>query len=94
MAYSQSKKTTGIEKKLQVIRTQLYGKDNGITTYSIKTENTKTKSTLKESSAVATFNVDYLKKDLLKIVLLTILAMGAQMFIYFSQTHKLIGQLF
>lgn len=66
MAYLQGKKTTISEKKLQALRIQLYGKETFF----------KDKSS--GYTPVKTIEVNYLKRDLLKILLLAILAIGAQ----------------
>lgn len=91
MAYSQTKKDT-IERKLQALRAQLYGKEalqektliskpapSGTFKFSSHGAAEKT-SSVYPASAV---EVNFLKKDLLKILSLASLAIGGQIIFYF-----------
>lgn len=91
MAYSQSKKQTEAEKKLQVIRMQLYGKEeksaqNVVTNTNSGSKSFKfTSSDIKPSGAAVTRREDnYLKKDLLKTVTLATFAIAAQLILKFT----------
>lgn len=103
MSYSRSRKLTDTEKKLQALKTQLYGK-----TYSLPTSTGKT--TTSSSSSLPTFqfnrnidqrenfykpllekdNQDYFKKDLLKTLLLATVIVGIQTFLFIGLKKGLI----
>ncbi|KKR80152.1 MAG: hypothetical protein UU73_C0001G0319 [Candidatus Daviesbacteria bacterium GW2011_GWA1_41_61] len=87
MSYSQSKKLTDTEKKLQSLRAQLYGKDKDLTpTSPSKTNSFSFKSSPEEAApgTKTTADTGYLRHDLLKILLLASLMIGAQVALYFS----------
>lgn len=93
MPYSQSKKTSGTEKRLQALKAQLYGKEE---TAPKVTSSQNTSYTFTAGSSVQTMqtviqsNTGYLKKDLTKITFLAALIFLAQIALYLSVQYKLI----
>lgn len=105
MGYSQSKKLTDAEKRLQMLKLQLYGKEINYSEKIKKTDNLKdaNSSTLPTSSLSAdgigflnhseliqSTDPHYLRKDLIKIFILAFLAISTQLILYFSLNHGLI----
>lgn len=93
-------KITLEQKRLEQLRRQLYGKERD--TVSIKKQPEKTSSsnsshsyslaaveTLPGSSQSVSLDINYLKKDLLKIVSLSATALAAQLLLYFSLQMKI-----
>ncbi|OGE33986.1 hypothetical protein A3C59_05440 [Candidatus Daviesbacteria bacterium RIFCSPHIGHO2_02_FULL_36_13] len=69
MSIQQTKKQSDLEKRLRIVRQQMYGKDS----YSLNSESPITKSSTPLKSDTA-----YLYQDLLKISILSSLAIGSQ----------------
>ncbi|MCL5784701.1 MAG: hypothetical protein M1142_05105 [Patescibacteria group bacterium] len=78
MSYSRSKKQTENEKKLQVLKAQLYGKDIQVS-LAKPSSNFAFKA---EPGQTTVLETDYLRKDLLKITILAILAIGGQLLLF------------
>ncbi|MFA5932826.1 MAG: hypothetical protein WCV81_01010 [Microgenomates group bacterium] len=82
MAYSQAKELTDTEKRLQALKIQLFGKEKNI-----KVQNNKMTAT--NQSATLTLDhhqhqdLAYLRKDLLKIATLAIIALFVQLMLKF-----------
>lgn len=80
MAIHESKKQSDLEKRLQLLRHQVYGNSRE---YSLSEPKANQSTTINS-------DITYLHKDLLKIVLLSSLAIGAQIILYFLlQNHIL-----
>lgn len=98
MTYSRSQKTTDIERRLQILRNQLYGKEEVVLSedrhVSIKSQTSSefkfTTTQNQPNQALIKTEVFFLKQDLLKILLLAGLAIGAQIFLYISLNIKLL----
>lgn len=96
MGYSQSKKLSQTEKKLQSLKLQLYGKPENL--MSLTTEKPKSthsainqsSDTLVSSGAIKNNDPHFLKKDLTKIFLLAILAISIELTIYFTNSYGLL----
>ncbi len=97
MAVVQSKKLTSTEKRLQALRTQLYGKEVKSIPISVKPVDHQSVFNFPATSAhVANLSIDetnYLKKDLMKIFVLAIIILAIQMGLYFSINAKIINLL-
>lgn len=82
MAIQLSKKQSDLEKRLKILHNQVYGK-NQFTVNS-------SQFTAKDKVSANLADVTYLRQDLLKILLLSALAIGAQIILYFLlQKHLL-----
>ena len=97
MPYSRSKKLTSTEKRLQLLRTQLYGKEEGSSTVLPKPVNSSafsfkipTKSGESTKMLTNTSDTHYLRHDLLKILLLAILAVGIEAILYIGINQGII----
>lgn len=83
-----SRRSTQAQKKLSLIKDQLYGKEESLSPRSSEVKPThlqgtysfvaKDTTSTKIKNYVGTLDMDYLKQDLRKIGVLTILAIGAQ----------------
>lgn len=86
MAVYTLRKTSDIEKKLKILRQQMYGKDSMQSSdISLQTSD-KTKKTDDRQPMIDRHFVSdttYLYKDLSKIGLLSFLAIGSQLFLFF-----------
>ena len=98
MAYSQSKKLTDTEKKLEALKTQLFGKEKNVG-YT-KNDLTTTKGEVKQAAfSQSAFqkteiqDVNYLRRDLQKIFILASIAIGAQLILYMQFTFSSSGRL-
>ena len=86
MPIQQSKKQSDLEKRLRLIRRQVYGESSYSLSSEVKTSNpsTQTKS-----------DTSYLYQDLLKIIIFSTFAIGAQLLLFFlSKNHVLNLNLF
>lgn len=82
MSYSRSKKDTDTEKKLQAIRTQLYGKDREISSgNTFKFKAVDFPKTLSPEKPLKEDTV-YLRQDLLRTAILATFALTAQILLY------------
>lgn len=86
MAVYTLKKTSDIEKKLKILRQQMYGKDSTRSSVfslqpSDKTKKADSKRLMTESYFAS--DTTYLYKDLSKIGLLSFLAIGSQLVLFF-----------
>jgi len=88
MAYSQTNKKH--RRQLEALKTQLYGKESSV---SYRPNTSTVLSTEKSPSTHQhiSINHSYLKKDLAKIALLSTLAIGSQLVIYFLIQKKIIA---
>jgi hypothetical protein len=86
MAYSQSKKLTDTEKKLQSLKIQLFGKEKNLVSQPMVTSQ---KTNIINQSATVSISthqhqdIAYLKKDLLKILTLAMIALFVQLMLKF-----------
>lgn len=87
MTYSQSKKLTDTEKRLQVLKTQLFGKESNQIKVQTAPANIQTNS---PSASYQPQDLSYLRKDLKKIALLAFVAIGAQLILYMQFTFKVL----
>ncbi len=92
MAIQQTKRQSDLEKRLQILRRQIYGKspeELKITQVNQKTNNTQIPSN-PQSSESSRFDLAYLYKDLTKILVFSTLAIGGQIILFFLlQNHIL-----
>lgn len=90
MAYSESKRLTDTEKRLQALKTQLFGKEGNQIKVPVGTKvNIQTaaqKNTI--TSSYQHQELTYLRNDLRKIALLAFLAIGIQFLLYMQFTFK------
>lgn len=93
MAIQQTKKQSDLEKRLRLLRQQVYGKDQSSTISYQSSDKKQERSDdrrLTTESYFATSDVSYLYQDLLKILILSSLAIGAQVIIFIlSKNHIL-----
>ncbi len=82
MAYSQSKKLTNIEKKLEAVKRQLFGKEESHIKKNVSIPTFTTETTIKHQ------DLTYFRKDLLKILTLATLAISAQLILYLQFTFR------
>lgn len=83
MSYHRTKKLSSSEKKLEILKTQLYG--------NVETNHSKIHATVPTStSSVNQTDVSFLKKDLLKSLFLAGSAIALQLFLYVGIQHGLI----
>lgn len=95
MGYSQGKKLTTTEKKLQALKLQLYGKETVKTVPQTQTiprvpEAGISLSSPVKSTTISLNDTHYLNQDLSKILLLACLSLGAQLLLYISLNRGLI----
>lgn len=83
MSYSQAKKLTDTEKKLQVLRLQLYGKAKEEKSSPASLAKFKSDILSPVSSNQTSADLSFLNKDLRKIFLLALAAISIQLVIYF-----------
>jgi len=89
MPIQKQKRDSDIEKRMKLLQSQLYGGNNK---YKVSKEKIETNSVsiAKTSSRSSSTELGYLRKDLVKIVLFSILAFGAQFALLFaSRNHFL-----
>ena len=85
MTYSRLKKTTAIEKKMQLLRGQLYGRqDVKPQEATIQTPVPQFAKYQTTTSVVNIQETSFLKQDLLKILFLAATAIGIQIMLYLS----------
>lgn len=85
MSYHRTKKLSSSEKKLEILKTQLYG--------NVETNHSKIHATIPTSTSTSSVNqtdVSFLKKDLLKSLFLAGSAIALQLFLYVGIQHGLI----
>lgn len=87
MSYSQSKKSTNTEKKLQALKTQLYGKEHSNISMQSTTTNkfhlpSQDLPASQPTKQPTTIMPNYLRQDLLKIALLAAIAISVQVIVY------------
>jgi hypothetical protein len=94
MSYQQTKKLTAVEKKLQALKTQLYGKSSN--TFVPGKQNITADQVIPAQpqqstfSSTAALDTTYLKHDLLKIFLLASLALGVQVLLFILTRNGII----
>lgn len=94
MTYSRSKKLTDTEKKMQTLRTQLYGKESSPLSpasqnhpaFSFKSGSFTTVESLPKTLAPTSF----LRNDLLKIAVLASSAISIQLFLYLAVVRGIV----
>lgn len=92
MAYSESKRLTDTEKRLQALKTQLFGKERNQIKVPVNTK-TNIQTAAQENIIAASYqhqDLTYLRNDLKKIALLAFLAITAQILLYMQFTLKTI----
>lgn len=92
MAYSQSKKLTDTEKKLEALKIQLFGKEeNRIkTSTNIKIHEAGKTQTSTAETTIKPQDLTYFRNDLLKILTLATLAISAELILYMLFTFKIL----
>ncbi len=85
MAITQSKKQSDLEKRLQLLKQQVYGKTNNSTLKSASPTFTKSNNTYNTHSDLA-----FLQADLIKITVFTVLILSAQLGLFYLIQNKII----
>mgnify|MGYP003393650438 CR=1 FL=1 len=81
MAIELSKKQSDLEKRLKLLRQQVYGKNTSSdVSYNVANKKIEGSTTV----ASSTSDIAYLYRDLLKIAIFTSLAIGIQIILYLS----------
>lgn len=83
MSYSRSKKLTDSEKRLQALKSQLYGKERETTSNTFRFDSSGIKENGTPSQSANT-NTSYLRHDLIKTFILATFTLAAQLVIYFG----------
>ena len=80
------------EKRLQLLQTQLYGKMGEVSSikYQASSKEGLKQETLNTNYVIPNTDTTYLKHDLAKIVLLSTLAIGIQLLLYFGSRSNLL----
>ena len=76
MAIHETKRQTDIERRLRLLRRQVYGKQSFV-------QNVQATGK-KEATTVSMSDVSYLRYDLLKIAILAAVAFGTQLVLFFT----------
>ncbi|MBI2337799.1 hypothetical protein HYU95_01315 [Candidatus Daviesbacteria bacterium] len=94
MAIHQTKKQSDLEKRLQLLRRQVYGQESVASSkYYVAREDKK--NSLTSSFQLPATDISYLHQDLLKILIFSLFAIGAQVILFFlSKNHILNLNLF
>lgn len=92
MAYSQSKKLTSSEKKLQALKTQLYGKEQPVVSSPSQSSTTfNYNSTQVNIATNQTIETSFLKQDLLKIGILATVIFTIQALLFLGINRGLVN---
>lgn len=84
MAYSRSKKLTDTDRRVQLLRNQLYGKEQSVTfSFTSQKESPVKSETPKPESS-------YLRRELTKIFFLAVIAVGTEVGLFFANNQGLI----
>ncbi len=90
MSIQQTKKTSDLEKRLRLLRQQVHGREQfnaESPKYKLEDKFSSTNQSTKDSVS----DVAYLKQDLLKIVILSTLALGSQIILFFLIKNSIIN---
>lgn len=92
MAIQQSKKQSDLEKRLQLLRRQVYGRESVVSSkYHVAREEKTPENTHTTNYPLLTTDITYLRQDLLKILTFSSLAIGTQIILFILlQNHILI----
>lgn len=85
MAISRGLQSSDIDKRLKILRQQVYGGKNN---FDFKVHGTEVNSSYKQETSTA--DIAYLRKDLLKITMLATLAVSLQLFLFFALRNNII----
>lgn len=96
MAYSQSRKLSAEEKKLQALRTQLYGKDRPLESVKETSDNSAFSFKSQQKAVglptiISAHETSYLKKDLIKIGILATLVFAIQALLFIGISRGIIN---
>jgi len=96
MAIQQTKRQSDLEKRLQILRRQVYGKSPERTTETKMSETpthryTDTLHRPTDAPTNRTTDLTYLNQDLLKILIFSSLAIGAQIVLFFLSKNQIIN---
>lgn len=91
MAIHQTHKQTDLEKRLKILRQQVYGKssEKSVSQYISESEKSDT-PTHRNTDTLISSDITYLRHDLLKISLLTSLVFGIQLIIFYLLQNNLL----
>ncbi|MBI2196329.1 hypothetical protein HYU45_01825 [Candidatus Daviesbacteria bacterium] len=99
MAIQQTKRQSDLEKRLQLLRRQVYGKD--IQSQRVKESKSQYSDTLtyqhteipvhRPTDTLISSDLTYLHQDLLKIATLSSLAIGSQIILYFLLKNNILN---
>lgn len=92
MAYSQSKKLTDTEKRLEALKIQLFGKEENRIKKSanIKIHEAGKTQIFTTGATIKPQDLTYFRNDLLKILTLATLAISAELILYMLFTFKIL----
>lgn len=77
------------QKRLETLRRQLQGKEQSYTKYTLDKKHVSS-SNLSHSTEPLSTSTNYLRRDMLKILILSTLAIGVQLCLYLSLSKNLI----
>lgn len=94
MAIHQIKRQTDLEKRLQLLRRQVYGKNEKVsyqTSKPVSYSESSIAQSLDRSITLPTSDLTYLRQDLLKILTFSSIAVGAQVFLFFVLKNHILN---
>lgn len=92
MAIQQQKKQSDIEKRLQLLRRQVYGKNqSSAVSYQLSDEKQKKSDDRLTTESYSISDLTYLHHDLLKILLFSSLAIGIQLILFFLMRNHILN---
>jgi len=94
MAIQQTKRQSDLEKRLQLLRRQVYGKEEDKKSSVYSLPSTEIAEVGSRKSEVGISDITYLHQDLLKILTLSSLAIGAQIIIFFLLKNHILNLVF
>lgn len=89
MSIHQSKKQSDLEKRLQLLRRQVYGK-NSESRYTTKSAGQPIIPTAHQPTTISS-DLNFLHQDLLKILVLSSLAIGSQIILFFLLKNNVLN---
>ncbi len=95
MAIHQTKKQTDLEKRLRLLRQQVYGQNTSRSEdQTFRYPDTLAKSGTPKSSESFRSDITYLRQDLFKILTLSTLAIGIQLALFFLSENHILNLVF
>lgn len=94
MSIQQTKKYSDLEKRLKILKQQVYGKNSEDKYISISVDQKKKTSdipTRRYTDALISSDMSYLYKDLFKITILSTAALGLQFILFFLTRNNILS---